>query len=62
VPLLPQSDRNLAYIFLRFTLGITIFVHGVVRLPKIQEFAQGSSRSSQTLPFPLFWCGLSRWV
>ena len=35
-----QSDRKLAYFFLRLTLGMSIFIHGMVRLPKIKAFAE----------------------
>ena len=34
------SDRKLAYFFLRLTLGMSIFIHGMVRLPKIKAFAE----------------------
>jgi thiosulfate dehydrogenase (quinone) large subunit len=54
VPLLPQSDRNLAYFLLRFTLGISIFIHGAVRLPKIQEFAAQLVTQFANTPLPAF--------
>jgi thiosulfate dehydrogenase (quinone) large subunit len=52
--LLPQSDRRLAYFFLRLTLGISIFIHGVVRLPKIHEFASGLVTQFASTPLPAF--------
>ncbi|MGA7623645.1 MAG: MauE/DoxX family redox-associated membrane protein [Candidatus Acidiferrales bacterium] len=54
MPLLPQSDRNLAYFLLRFTLGISIFIHGAVRLPKIQEFAAQLVTQFANTPLPAF--------
>lgn len=54
MPLPPQPDRNLAYFFLRFTLGISIFIHGAVRLPKIQEFAAGLVTQFANTPLPAF--------
>ena len=52
MPASPESDRRLAYFFLRFTLGISIFIHGVVRLPKIQEFAAGLVSQFASTPLP----------
>jgi thiosulfate dehydrogenase [quinone] large subunit len=37
----PTPDRNLAYLILRFTLGLSIFMHGLVRLPHLRAFADG---------------------
>ena len=34
-------DRKLAYLMLRFTLGLDIFMHGVVRLPHLSAFVDG---------------------
>jgi thiosulfate dehydrogenase [quinone] large subunit len=37
----PILDRRLAYAMLRFTLGLDILMHGVVRLPNLGAFADG---------------------
>ena len=34
-----QLDRKLAYLMLRFTLGLSILMHGLVRLPHLSAFA-----------------------
>jgi thiosulfate dehydrogenase (quinone) large subunit len=34
-------DRKLGYLVLRFILGVSIFMHALVRLPHLQEFADG---------------------
>jgi thiosulfate dehydrogenase [quinone] large subunit len=36
-----QLDRKLAYLMLRFTLGLSILMHGLVRLPHLGAFADG---------------------
>ncbi|MGA7917191.1 MAG: DoxX family membrane protein [Candidatus Acidiferrales bacterium] len=37
----PTVDRKLGYLVLRFLLGLSIFMHGLSRLPHLQEFADG---------------------
>jgi len=37
----PVLDRKLGYLVLRFTLGLSILMHGLVRLPHLQAFADG---------------------
>jgi thiosulfate dehydrogenase (quinone) large subunit len=37
----PTPDRKLAYLFLRCALGLSIFMHGLVRLPHLHPFADG---------------------
>jgi thiosulfate dehydrogenase [quinone] large subunit len=34
-------DRKIGYFVLRFTLGLSIFMHGLVRLPHLSAFADG---------------------
>ncbi|MGB8541030.1 MAG: DoxX family membrane protein [Candidatus Acidiferrales bacterium] len=34
-------DRKIGYLVLRFTLGLSIFMHGLTRLPHISAFADG---------------------
>src|SRR5271155_4276250 len=52
MPAQPQSDGRLAYFFLRLTLGVSIFIHGIVRLPKIAEFADGLVKQFAATPLP----------
>lgn len=40
----PLLDRKLAYFILRFTLGVSILMHGLVRLPHLSAFADGMVR------------------
>lgn len=35
----PSLDRKMAYLVLRFTLGLSILMHGLVRLPHLNAFA-----------------------
>ena len=37
----PLLDRKLAYLMLRFTLGLNILMHGFVRMPHLSAFADG---------------------
>ena len=37
----PSLDRKLAYLVLRFTMGLAILMHGIVRLPHLHAFADG---------------------
>lgn len=37
---LKQSNQQLAYHFTRIAIGISILVHGAIRLPILNEFAQ----------------------
>jgi thiosulfate dehydrogenase [quinone] large subunit len=39
-----QHDRKVAYLLLRFTLGLSIFMHGLVRLPHLSAFADGLAK------------------
>jgi thiosulfate dehydrogenase (quinone) large subunit len=34
-------DRKIGYLVLRFTLGLSIFMHGLTRLPHLSAFADG---------------------
>ncbi|MGC1619183.1 MAG: hypothetical protein WA765_11910 [Candidatus Acidiferrum sp.] len=40
----PTFDRKLAYLALRFTLGLTILMHGLVGLPHLSTFADATLR------------------
>jgi thiosulfate dehydrogenase (quinone) large subunit len=45
-------DRRLAYLLLRLTLGINILLHGVVRLPALGAFAEGTVQQFADTPLP----------
>ncbi|MFZ0886783.1 MAG: DoxX family membrane protein [Candidatus Acidiferrales bacterium] len=45
-------DRKLGYLVLRFTLGLSIFMHGLTRLPHLQEFADGLVKMFADTPLP----------
>jgi thiosulfate dehydrogenase (quinone) large subunit len=47
-------DRNLAYTMLRFTLGLSIFMHGLVRLPHVSAFADSTVKLFVNTPLPEF--------
>jgi thiosulfate dehydrogenase (quinone) large subunit len=48
----PLLDRRLAYAMLRFTLGLSIFMHGLVRLPHLNAFADGMVKLFAETPLP----------
>ncbi len=48
----PSLDRKMAYLMLRFTLGMDILMHGVVRLPHLSSFADGMVRQFAETPLP----------
>jgi thiosulfate dehydrogenase (quinone) large subunit len=39
-----QYDRKVAYLLLRSTLGLSILMHGLVRLPRLSAFAEGLAK------------------
>jgi thiosulfate dehydrogenase (quinone) large subunit len=45
-------DQRLAYLLLRLTLGINILLHGVVRLPALGAFAEGTVQQFADTPLP----------
>jgi thiosulfate dehydrogenase (quinone) large subunit len=45
-------DRNLAYLALRFTLGLSILMHGLVRLPHLGVFADSVVKLFAATPLP----------
>ncbi len=45
-------DRRLAYLMLRFTLGLSILMHGLVRLPHLSAFADGLVKFFAETPLP----------
>jgi thiosulfate dehydrogenase [quinone] large subunit len=48
----PLLDRKLAYLMLRFTLGLSILMHGLVRLPHLSVFADTTVRLFAETPLP----------
>ena len=48
----PLLDRKLAYLMLRFTLGLSILMHGLVRLPHLSAFADTTVRLFAETPLP----------
>jgi thiosulfate dehydrogenase (quinone) large subunit len=51
-PSSPVLDRKLGYLVLRFTLGLSILMHGLVRLPHLQAFADGLVKMFGDTPLP----------
>jgi uncharacterized membrane protein YphA (DoxX/SURF4 family) len=47
-------DRRLAYAMLRFTMGLSIFMHGLVRLPHLSAFADNTAKLFINTPLPAF--------
>lgn len=49
------TNQQLAYFFLRITMGINFFGHGAIRLPKIPKFSDGMVEmfKDSILPQPL---------
>jgi thiosulfate dehydrogenase [quinone] large subunit len=47
-------DRRLAYAILRFTLGLSILMHGLVRLPHLSAFADATAKLFVNTPLPAF--------
>lgn len=45
-------ERYAAYALLRITLGVNLLMHGLVRLTKLGEFAQGLVRAFSETPLP----------
>ena len=48
----PLMDRKLAYVMLRFTLGLGILMHGIIRLPHLSAFADGMVKQFAETPLP----------
>ncbi|MGC2528751.1 MAG: DoxX family membrane protein [Candidatus Acidiferrum sp.] len=45
-------DRKLAYLVLRLTLGLSILMHGLVRLPHLTAFADATVKLFVATPLP----------
>jgi len=48
------SNPQLAYLLARITLGINFLLHGLVRIPKLNEFATGLTKGFEGSLLPLF--------
>jgi thiosulfate dehydrogenase (quinone) large subunit len=48
----PHLDRKLAYLALRFALGLSILMHGLVRLPHLTAFANATVKLFVATPLP----------
>jgi thiosulfate dehydrogenase (quinone) large subunit len=48
----PLLDRKLAYLMLRFTLGLSVLMHGLVRLPHLGAFADATVKLFVGTPLP----------
>ena len=46
-------NKNKAYFFLRISMGINFLGHGLVRLTKLQDFAEGMVKGFEKSWFPL---------
>lgn len=49
-----MDSRKLAYFFARITLGVNFLIHGLVRLPKLQKFAEGIVKGFEGTILPDF--------
>jgi thiosulfate dehydrogenase (quinone) large subunit len=47
-------DRKLAYLVLRFALGLSILMHGLVRLPHLTAFADATAKLFTATLLPAF--------
>lgn len=47
-----MTNRQLAYLFARTTLGINLFIHGLVRIPKLSRFAEGVIKGFEASMLP----------
>jgi len=50
---LKMSNQQLAFLLARITLGINLFIHGLVRIPKLNAFAEGVTQGFQETMLPL---------
>ena len=47
-----MNNKQLAYFLARLTLGINFFIHGLVRLPKMESFANGVTKGFENTMLP----------
>ncbi|WP_417884763.1 DoxX family protein [Zunongwangia sp.] len=48
-----MSNQQLAFLLARITLGINLFLHGFVRIPKLEMFANGLTQGFEGTMLPL---------
>ncbi|MBT0607212.1 MauE/DoxX family redox-associated membrane protein [Aequorivita echinoideorum] len=48
------TNDQLAFFLGRIILGINLFVHGAIRIPKLSGFAEGMAKGFETSPLPEF--------
>ena len=48
-----MSNHQLAFLLARITLGINLFLHGFVRIPKLEMFANGLTQGFEGTMLPL---------
>ena len=49
-----MNNKQLAYFLARITLGINFFIHGLVRIPKLETFANGIIKGFENTMLPEF--------
>ena len=47
------TNNQLAFLLARITLGINFFLHGFVRIPKLEAFASGLTQGFEVTMLPL---------
>ncbi|SDS43917.1 DoxX family protein [Gramella sp. MAR_2010_147] len=47
-----MNNKQLAYFLARLTLGINFFIHGLVRLPKMESFANDVAKGFENTMLP----------
>jgi len=50
---LKMTNQQLAFLLARITLGINLFIHGLVRIPKLNAFAEGVTQGFQDTMLPI---------
>jgi thiosulfate dehydrogenase [quinone] large subunit len=50
---LKMSNQQLAFLLARITFGINLFIHGLVRIPKLNAFTEGVTQGFQETMLPL---------
>lgn len=48
------TNNQLAFVIARITIGINFLIHGVVRIPKLQAFAEGMTKGFEQTYLPEF--------
>ncbi len=48
------TNNQLAFFLARITIGINLLIHGLVRIPKLQQFAEGLTKGFENSYLPQF--------